>query len=318
MRWHVKPHNAFIRIIGLLILIIILLNIDYNLIYAALLKVNTFLYISTFVLILFIYFLKAIRWKVLLYIQGINYSFKNCFVVFFSSNYLAFITPGRVGEIAKAFYLKNDLRIPFSKALPTVILDRFFDIYMLLILGIWGFLKFSLSDNVNAYLILILLAMVVVPWFFLSRKISLPIIKSILSIPFLNRYKDKVYSSSVNFFDQMRNLLDYRLIYAAILTFFAYLVLFGIAYVICIACQLDIGFFTIVFFVSVANILSFLPISFAGIGTREASFIYLFSLVNISTESALLFSTLFFITFFIVGGLYGFIFFTIKPIKINT
>jgi glycosyltransferase 2 family protein len=313
-----KEHwKLLIRFIGFVVLLIILLSVDFKAIWNSILKVNTYLYFITFVLLIFIYILKSLRWKLLLRIQGIQYSFLNCLIVFFSANFIAFITPGRVGEIAKAFYLKRDTNVPFSKALPTVLLDRFFDIYALLVLGIIGFFQFSLFERLNATSIIILSLILIVPFFFLFKEISMPVIIFFFSLPILDRFQSKIIQASDTFFGEIKILISFKLIYGVILTFMAYFVLFYIAYLINLACGYEISFFTIVFFVSVANILSFIPISISGIGTREASFIYLFSLINMSKEDALLFSTLFFITFYIVGGVYGFIFYNIKPIEIG-
>jgi len=304
-----------IRLIGIALLVVILFTVDYQSLFAAVLKVDLWLFLLSFVLVILIYVFKSLRWRLLLYIQGVNYSFKNCFIVFFSSNYIAFITPGRLGEIAKAFYLKKDKDIPLSKALPTVFLDRLFDVYMLIVLGAFGFFKFSMHDSFNIYSIIILALIILAPWFFLVRRISMPLIRVIFKLPLLSRHAGKIITGSEHFFDEINTLINYKLIYGVILTFISYSVLFIIGYILSLACGFTIDFMTIVFFISVANILSFIPISVSGLGTREASFIYLFSLLNMSAESAILYSTLFFITFFIVGGFYGFLLFTIKPLE---
>lgn len=312
-----KHWKLLIRLIGFLILGIILLLVDYKSLCNAIVKVNPFFYFITFVLLILIYIFKSLRWKMLLHIQGINYSFINCLFVFFSANFIAFITPGRIGEIAKAFYLKRDMNITFSKALPTVFFDRIFDIYALIILGLIGFSKFSLFEKFDLISIIIICLLFVLPWFLIVKKISMPLIRIIFRLPFLKHYQMIVNQVSENFFREMNTLISFKLLYGVFFTFLAYFVLFYIAYLISLACIFQINYLTIVFFVSVANILSFIPISILGIGTREASFIFLFSLINMSKEDAILFSTLFFITFYIVGGLYGFICYLIKPISLD-
>ena len=312
-----KYSKLLIRLIGFILLGVILSSIDYKSFGNAILKVDPFLYFITFPLLVLIYIFKSIRWKILLKIQGINYSFLNCLFVFFSSNFIAFITPGRIGEIAKAFYLKRDVSISLSRALPTVFLDRLFDIYALLILGIIGFFQFSLFGELNSINIVIIVLILILPFVFIIKDISMPIIKFFFKLPFLNRFQSKANHAGETFFGEIKTLISFKLLYGVLFTLLAYFVLFYIAYLISLACGFEVNFFTIMFFVAVANILSFIPISFSGIGTREASMIFLFSLINMSKEDALLFSTLFFITFYIVGGLYGFIFYNIKPIELG-
>ena len=71
------------------------------------------------------------------------------------------------------------------------------------------------------------------------------------------------------------------------------------------------------FFMSISSIVTLLPLSFSGIGTRDAALIYLFSIISFSQETALIFSFLIFLTFHIFGGLIGAVCFYKKPIKYN-
>ena len=68
---------------------------------------------------------------------------------------------------------------------------------------------------------------------------------------------------------------------------------------------------------AISNLISFLPVSVSGIGTRDAALIYLFSLVNIQPEIAVTYSFLVFVNFFIAGGIIGAISWWFKPLKIN-
>jgi len=71
------------------------------------------------------------------------------------------------------------------------------------------------------------------------------------------------------------------------------------------------------FVVSVGNVLSFLPISIAGIGTRDASYVLLLSSLGKSHEEAIVFSNLVLICFYLFGGILGLISYLIKPIELK-
>ncbi len=92
-----------------------------------------------------------------------------------------------------------------------------------------------------------------------------------------------------------------------ILTIAAYFVFFKGCYLLGLSVDIHLPFIKIVFFVTFANLLSFLPISFSGIGTREGSLVYLFSTENLSGESALAFSVLIFATTYLLFGVVGFV-----------
>ena len=84
-----------------------------------------------------------------------------------------------------------------------------------------------------------------------------------------------------------------------------------------IAMQVEISFLNVCFFMALSSLVTFLPISISGLGTRDAILIYLFSIINISKENAVVFSLLIFITFYINGGLLGAIFFNTNPINMK-
>ncbi|NIV40223.1 MAG: UPF0104 family protein, partial [Anaerolineae bacterium] len=74
----------------------------------------------------------------LLQMQGIAYAYNDSFLVFMAGVFLGLVTPGRLGEMSKALYLKQDVDVPLSEGLASVLVDRLFDLYAILILGAAG------------------------------------------------------------------------------------------------------------------------------------------------------------------------------------
>ena len=68
---------------------------------------------------------------------------------------------------------------------------------------------------------------------------------------------------------------------------------------------------------AISNLISFIPISISGLGTRDATLIYLFSLIGLKPELAVSYSFLVFIVFFVCGGLMGAVAWWIKPLPIS-
>lgn len=64
---------------------------------------------------------------------------------------------------------------------------------------------------------------------------------------------------------------------------------------------------------AISNLISFIPISISGLGTRDATLIYLFSLIGLKPELAVSYAFLVFVTFFFCGGLMGAIVWFVKP-----
>lgn len=312
-----KIVSISLKLIGPIILIVIILSADLNAIYSQMKNMQFLFLVYCSLLLICLYLLKALRWKYLLEIQGIRYPISQSLLVILAANFIAFITPGRFGEIVKTIYLKNDRDIPFTKSTPTVIIDRLYDVYLLLLTGFSGIIYFSLWNPFRTFSYVLIMLIVLFHLIIFNRKGILFAADRLLSIQFLKKNKEKWIKILNHFFDEIRILLGIRLIPGFFMTLAAYLALFTIGYLINYYFQLNLNYLTVIFFISIANILSFLPISVSGIGTREAALIFLFSQIDKSKEEALVFSMFLFLIFYILGGLFCFIGYSIKPLHFN-
>ncbi|HDZ27340.1 MAG TPA: flippase-like domain-containing protein [Candidatus Aminicenantes bacterium] len=107
------------------------------------------------------------------------------------------------------------------------------------------------------------------------------------------------------------------LLYGILLTVFSYSLFFFQCFLIAKSIGLQISYFDLALIMSIVNIITLIPISISGLGTREASMIFLFKLIGLPTEAAISFSLLIFFVFFICGGLMGFIAWWLNPVKID-
>ena len=104
-----KKNNYYIiKYFGLVILIIILSKIDLVLLKDTIFNINLYPLIVVMVLHIPHLFTKSYRWNLLLKQQNINYSPVQSFLIYMSSLYIGLITPGRIGEFVKVYYLKSD------------------------------------------------------------------------------------------------------------------------------------------------------------------------------------------------------------------
>lgn len=310
-----KNKKWLIRLIGIAILGYILFRVDFRSYYELLKKLEPLRILFACLLILVIYLLKSFRWYLLLKGQGIVYSYLNSFLAFTGSNFIAFITPGRLGEFAKIFYLRQDVNTPVSRSLPSVITDRLFDVYVLLFFGVFGIIKIGLGNNI--LIILFVVIAVFAPLLLFNRKIFDLWTGILIRLPFISRAISKKQVGLENLKQEFQKLININLLYALFLSLISYLLLYYVSAILATAMHVALPFTTIVLMVSVANMLSFLPITVSGLGTREAVFIFFFHRLGYTTEQALLFSTLFFAGFYIAGGIIAYICFMIKPVSIK-
>ena len=127
--------------------------VDVKKIVEQLSRVNIFAVLPFILIMVFSNVLRAIRLKILLS----EYNIPTLDMVFLNglSQFLSFTIPLRVGEITKGVYLSTQYTLPFKKTIIWVLLDRFYDFWMVLFLSLalLLFLPTSLPANLKPILI---------------------------------------------------------------------------------------------------------------------------------------------------------------------
>lgn len=103
---------------------------------------DIFLAVSAFLLSGVVLFLKACRWHMILLNSGhkpkISYSCVSMFLGLFAS----FLTPGKVGEPVRAYFLKKMNNDRMSGTVPLVVIERVVDVAVLVLISLAGTLLF--------------------------------------------------------------------------------------------------------------------------------------------------------------------------------
>lgn len=264
-------------------------------------------------------FIKTCRWNQLLGTQSIQYNIKNAFIVYLAGICAGFVTPGRLGEFIKAVYLKSDKGVSLSKGMSSVLVDRLFDLYPLIILGLIGIWKFDILGKLSSISLFLLIIFVLSPLLILNRQLMGKVLDLIYKT-FIKKkvqLRNKIEERFEAFYTGINQLITFKLIVSVLLTSLSYLVFFIQCYLIALAMGISINFITITLFMAISNLINFIPISICGLGTREATLIYLFSLIGLKPELAVSYSFLVFITFFVCGGLMGATAWFLKPVDIK-
>ena len=234
-----------------------------------------------------------------------------------SSLYIGLITPGRIGEFVKVYYLKSDKGISISKGLSSVLVDRLFDVYLLIILGFIGIWQFGiLGELSNSFLVLIVIV-VLTPMIMFNKQLMGKCIRILYKVAVIEKVKGEIEENFGDFYNWLQKLISPRLLVSGLLTCIGYLIFFIQCYLIVIAMGLSINFITITLFMAISNLISFIPVSVSGLGTRDAILIFLFSLIGLEPELAVSYAFMIFITFFVAGGLIGAVSFWFCPLKLK-
>jgi len=279
------------QFIGVLIFIYILINLDYDIISKQLISFRWEWCIAYAISLFFMILLKSLRWKTALDKHGILYPFRKVFAINVIASFWGLITPGKLGELSKILYLQKDNHT-LTKSSVTIVLDRLYDILMMVFFGIISLVYFFsfFKSNLNIIYIFIMAITFILGSLLFFKKRFWQVIKKLL-IFFLPKEK---YNNVVHEWSVFK--ADFIIIFST--TFFkmlfysivAYLFYFIQINIIAIGFNIEVSFIYLGLCSTLAGLISLIPISISGLGTREAVFIFFLSQISISSENAVLIS----------------------------
>lgn len=282
-----KKTNWFslLRILGIVIFVIVLLNVDLGEIWEQIKKVNISFLLLAILFQIILLILKGLRWHVLNDGSKNKVSVYQSLGEFLESYAIGVITPGRLGELMKAGYQNTRDKIIASGI--RVLAERGLDIGFFIIIAasslIWVNLIFI--NPFVGYLILIagLLIFVIAILLIGSRKIY--------------KLGDKLVK---NISETYKSRTRKEISIIVILALLSNLSYFISCYFLALGIELPITFLTVSGGVAIAGLLNMLPITVMGLGTRELTFIYVFN--SFSEAQVLALSGLIFLVAQIGGG----------------
>jgi uncharacterized protein (TIRG00374 family) len=308
----------WIRLIGIALLLVLIWRLDFSGTLALLKKVS--LPILGLVVLLNIpqIFIKAFRWRELLHVQKIYYGLWPATLSYFGSIFIGLLTPGRLGELIKAIHVSQDCEgVSKSRALSSVLVDRLFDLYALLLVG--GAALLSRGRTLSNFLALAESALVLVlPLVILLNDPLFQWFKKLGSK--MGKWGKKLFAPEswlMELRHALRELPIGSAFIAAFLTTLAYAVFFEQCFLLAQALNLNATFLHITYAVSLGSLVTLIPISISGLGTREATIVAYLGSVGIPSELSLGFSLLIFVAFYIAGGLMGAVAWMIKPVNLE-
>jgi len=310
---YLKKYSYFL---GIFLFIIILAKTDIDSVLVNIKNVK-FFYLTFAALLSFpILLVKSYCWNYLKKRQNINYNLKDSFLMYGVGLYLGSVTPGRVGEISRALYLKKDGH-SFGKSVVGLIIDRLSDVIFLLIFLFFGSLFFFNSFLQQIFIFIAVITFLIFLFFIcLKSNIAKPLLGKLFYFFIPDKYQK---SWKLNFQDFINDIKVYKLrnylivlFLTAVSWFFSYIQIFIIAKSVGI---INVPFLYLSVIFTIISFINLIPISILGIGTREAALIFFLSSFFILKEQIIVFSSLI-LVMYLFNALIGLICWLIKPISI--
>lgn len=127
------------------------------------------------------YLLRFVRWEYYLRLLDIRIPRSESFAVFISSLSMA-VTPGKMGELVKSYFLKSMRGVPISKSAPIIFAERITDSLDLLIISIIGAYSIGYAKQIILLTAIVLSAGIGI---ISSRFLSMKIIRAAEKLPFI-------------------------------------------------------------------------------------------------------------------------------------
>ena len=292
-----KINLKYFAIIGVILFLYIIFRVGLDKIVDIFYTINVTYLLPLLLLAPVAIIFKGLKWNTIIEAHDLDYPIKDCCLVYIIGVAAGIITPTRLGDFIRALYLNEKVK-SFGRSVSTVIVDRISDIVILLIFGIFGILSFTawfgiqiISFNIVLGFILVFVCGV----FILTKKNFIKILFRPLFNRFIpTKYKSKVNVSFYDFYEGLNTFKKNKLFIPKVLclTVFIWLVSALEFYFIALSLELNISFLFILFSSVLTMVVMLIPITVAGLGTREASWVFFLSFLEIPASKAIAFSLL--------------------------
>jgi uncharacterized membrane protein YbhN (UPF0104 family) len=289
---------ALLHVAGFILLWFVVRDLEWGTFFELLTSTPLWKYLAGIGILCIVYIVKSFRWHLLNHTFGIDTTWRMSLIFYLSAGFMSVITPGRLGEFSKVFFLKRKYKIDIPSATSSVFLDRIWDVLVLSFAAGVSMAVLLSDPGINALIFIGIIFLVSLTVILLPSLFFLPLLFVIRRFSGLHSKVQHVFglwkeSRFKNFVTSLSISILAFLLLASIPVLFSYETPYPITYKAAIGA------------ISVSNILSFLPVTIAGFGTRELVFVEVWKLSDYPKEFALSISTAYFMITYLGSLLLG-------------
>lgn len=290
--------TKLLGLVGVILLIYILSRIDLDHLVYILASADPSLIVLSVVMLFVTIILRTYRWKIIIEADGSAISLKDCFLTWLKGFSWGAVTPARIGDFSRAKFLTERTGISLGRSFLTVLIDRVFDIAILLTCTILSVLAISHLFGVEVLSVGVVSILALIFGFCLyiltHRKLIIRILRPLFNLLVPSGVKETTRTNFNDFYKALDLLSESRLyLLASISLSILSLLANGTAsYILALSLGLNISYWYILVSAVISSAVALLPISISGLGTREATYILLFSRIGIAPEQAVSLSVL--------------------------
>ena len=302
-----KITKQLLPIIGISILLYLIYTMDIAKLKESLQNIPLSLLLLSLSLSLPNVIIRSKEWQLILREQNINLSLLRVTKIFLIGFFYGVITPSYVGQLMRIPYLKTDTKEPLGKLFVNIqieILVHNASLYLMIIAG--AFLVINSIPNL-AYLSFFFIAIIsLIAFYFVNQTRGEKTLQLLINYLAPKKIRTILKQFVCTFYTDFPKIK--KLLIPAFLAFITWIIVFTQEYLLAYSLNPALPYLAFLFLFPIANAAGFLPITFAGLGTRELTSILLFTtLFNMPKEDVFIFTLLGFFVTDIFIGLVGFL-----------
>jgi uncharacterized protein (TIRG00374 family) len=238
---------------------------------------------------------RGLRWRYVATSLGIPYGLGRATQVWLIGFFASAVTPAKSGDALRAVYLRNDTGRPMGECLATVFIDRLWDLGFVLASGVASALVFSQRYTKIPSVALFIVGAIVIAVaaaVMTHRGATRALLKPAFRLLTPARHRENLTTSFHSFYDALRQYgaRKGRIVAMVLLTLVGWVLIFLLAVYIArlLAIPVSPGF--IVLIMPIVTLVELIPFTVSGLGTRDATVVYFFSVIGVDSAQAVGFS----------------------------
>ncbi|PQP35665.1 hypothetical protein C6A37_01500 [Desulfobacteraceae bacterium SEEP-SAG9] len=230
------------------------------------------------VLVPLLVLVRSMRWKIILARYGIEYSTWRCFRIYFTEM-VAVMAVSTIGTFAKVVYLKRDGYGLFQPTL-SVIIDKYYDYLLPLIFGVTSAVSVwaAFSPDVSLLVLLGVTCIAFIP----ARNTINYLFPRVIPKRLKNLLSKQGWDATKHLME-IHQALGYKTYALAVTGFGIY---FLCVYFLNRGMGIDLSFSQVVLVMTITTLITLIPISFFGVGTRDVGLLAVFPWFGRTPEEA--------------------------------
>ena len=302
-----KHAKKFLPFIGIVILIYTIYTLDVEKIKNAFFSIKPIFIILALSLTLPRILIRNYAWQLIQKEQNIKLTFFQSLKIFLIGYFYGSITPGYLGQLMRVPYMKKKTGEPYGKLFVNSSIESIVhssSMYIMIIIG--ALLIVETFPGIFPITIVWIIILAIIIIYFIKKERGEKLFYTLIKYLIPKKLKHNLNRFVQTFYNDFPKIN--RLILPFILGIFTWIIIFSQEYIIVIALGLNIPYIWFLLLFPLANAAGFLPITFAGLGTRELAAIVLFStLFAVGKEEILVVSLVGFIITDLFTGFIGFL-----------